>query len=143
MKKEIPGAQESYLKAILAEDCVADAYCNLGILEARSGNIYKAFDYFTKCLAIEPRHLEAHYNLANFYFEQKDYRLAKLHYEISAGINPEFSNIYFNLALLYAMNEEIDDSINALFKYKSLVPPDEGFKADQLLAGLLNKKVTV
>lgn len=130
------GAQEAYLKAIIAGDCIADANCNLGILESQSGNTVKAFDYFTECLKYEPRHLEAHFNLANLYFEQNDLRLAKLHYEIAAQIEPEFANIYFNLALVYAINEEFEDSISALFKYKSLAPPEEGCKADNLLASL-------
>jgi tetratricopeptide (TPR) repeat protein len=130
------GAQEAYLKAIIAEDCVADANCNLGVLESRMGNTIKAFDYFTECLKYEPRHLEAHFNLANLYFEQNDYRLAKLHYEIAAEIEPEFPDIYFNLALVYAMNENKEDSFNALIKYKSLAPPEEGRKADFLLNSL-------
>ncbi len=130
------GAQEAYLKAIFAEDCIADANCNLGILETQTGNVVKAFDYFTECLKFEPRHLEAHYNLANLYFEQNDYRLAKLHYEIAAEIEPEFPNIYFNLALVYAMNEEYEDSFNALIKYKTIAPPEEGAKADSLLKSL-------
>jgi len=131
-----PGAQEGYLKAILENDSVADAYCNLGILESKNRNTSKAFDYFTKCLQLEPRHLEAHYNLANLYFEVNDYRLSKLHYEIAAEIEPDFSNIYFNLALVYALNEEYKDAVNALFKYKELVPEEEGKKADNLLTGL-------
>ncbi len=131
-----PGAQEAYLKAILAGDCPADANCNLGILETQSGNTIKAFDYFTECLKYEPRHLEAHYNLANLYFEQNDIRLAKLHYEIAAEIEPEFANIYYNLGLAYALNEEYEDAFNALVKYKSLTPPEEGCKADPLLVSL-------
>lgn len=131
-----PGSQEAYLKAIIAEDCVADANCNLGILETQSGNTLKAFDYFTKCLKYEPRHLEAHYNLANLYFEQNDFRLARLHYEIAAEIEPDFPNIYYNLGLVYAMNEEYQDAFNALIKYKSLTPPEESYKADQLLLSL-------
>lgn len=131
-----PGSQEAYLKAIIAEDCVADANCNLGILETQSGNTLKAFDYFTKCLKYEPRHLEAHYNLANLYFEQNDFRLARLHYEIAAEIEPDFPNIYYNLGLVYAMNEEYQDAFNALIKYKSLTPPGESYKADQLLLSL-------
>jgi tetratricopeptide (TPR) repeat protein len=130
------GAQEAYLKAILENDCVADAYCNLGILESQSGNKVRAFDCFTKCLKLEPRHLEAHYNLANLYFEECDYKLARLHYEISAEIEPEFPNIYFNLGLVYALNDEYKDAINSLFKYKSLVSSTEGKKVDNLLKSL-------
>lgn len=129
-------AQEAYINAVIAEDCAAEAYCNLGIFESKSGNIIKAFDFFTKCLKYEPRHVKAHYNLGNLYFEQSDFQLAKLHYEIAAEIEPELPNIYYNLALVYAMNKEDEDAFNALMKYKSLVPPEEGSKADNLLSGL-------
>lgn len=135
-EKGDPGAQEAYLKAIIAEDCIADANCNLGILESQTGNTLKAFDYFTKCLNHEPRHLEAHYNLGNLYFEHNDYRLARLHYEIAAEIEPEFPNIYYNLALVYALNDEFEDAFNALIKYKSLASPEEGKRADILLTSL-------
>jgi tetratricopeptide (TPR) repeat protein len=131
-----PDAQEAYLKAILAEDYTADAYCNLGILESQHGNTAKAFDCFSMTLKLEERHLEAHYNLANLYFEACDYRLAKLHYELAAEIDPDFPNTYFNLGLVYALNDEYEDAINALFKYKQLVPEEEGKKADNLLNSL-------
>jgi tetratricopeptide (TPR) repeat protein len=137
-----PGAQEAYLKAILANDCTADAYCNLGILESQSGNTARAFDCFSQCLKLDERHLEAHYNLANLYFEAADYKLAKLHYELAAEIEPDFPNTYFNLGLVYALNDNYEDAMNALFKYKQLVPKEEGKKADNLLNSLrrsLNK----
>ena len=40
-------AAELYEKAIEEGDCVADAYCNLGIIESQRGNMAKAFDCFT------------------------------------------------------------------------------------------------
>ena len=131
-----PNAQEAYLKAILANDFTADAYCNLGILESQTGNTSKAFDCFSLCLKLDERHLEAHYNLANLYFEAGDYKLAKLHYELAAEIDPDFPNTYFNLGLVYALNDNYEDSVNALFKYKQLVPAEEGKKADNLLNSL-------
>src|SRR5688572_33364815 len=36
-------AAEFYSKAIENQDCVADAYCNLGIIESQKGNRAKAF----------------------------------------------------------------------------------------------------
>jgi tetratricopeptide (TPR) repeat protein len=131
-----PNAQEAYLKAILANDCTADAYCNLGILESQTGNTAKAFDCFSQCLKLDERHLEAHYNLANLYFEASDYKLAKLHYELAAEIEPDFPNTYFNLGLVYALDDNYEDAVNALFKYKQLVPVEEGKKADNLLKSL-------
>src|SRR5258708_34860949 len=43
-------AAELYLKAIEEQDCVADAYCNLGIIESKQGNSSKAFECFTTSL---------------------------------------------------------------------------------------------
>lgn len=131
-----PNAQEAYLKAILENDCTTDAYCNLGILESNTGNTVKAFDCFTTCLKLDERHLEAHYNLANLYFDEGDFRLAKIHYEIAAEIDPEFPNIYFNLGLVYAFKDEYEDAISAFYRYKDLVPKEEGKKVDDLLSSL-------
>ena len=83
-------AAELYLKAIENQDCVGDAYCNLGILESQGGNTTRAFDCFTTALKHDPRHSEAHYNLGNLYFELNDFRLAQIHYEMAASKDKDF-----------------------------------------------------
>ena len=60
-------ARAFYQKAVEAGDCVADACCNMGILESKEHNYSQAIDCFTRCLKYDPRHFEAHYNLANLY----------------------------------------------------------------------------
>jgi len=129
-------AIDAYLKAIAEQDCVADAYCNLGIIESKQGRISKAFDCFTTCLKFEPRHFEAHFNLGNLYFEVNDFRLAQIHYEIAAEVDPAFPNVYFNLALVLSINNEIVAAINALARYQQLAPPNEAGNADDLLENL-------
>ena len=57
-------AAELYARAIENHDCVADAFCNLGILESKKGSTAKAFDCFTTSLKHDPRHSEAHYPTA-------------------------------------------------------------------------------
>src|SRR5437867_11159474 len=47
-------AAELYVKAIEQQDCVADAYCNLGIIESQKGNTARAFDCFTTSLEHNP-----------------------------------------------------------------------------------------
>lgn len=83
----------------------ADAYCNLGIMETRAGRTARAFDCFTKSLAHDPRHFEAHYNLGNLYFEEDTLRLARLHYELAAEIDPNSPNLHFNLGLVLTLLE--------------------------------------
>src|SRR5437762_9247349 len=83
-------AAELYRKAIEEQDCVADAYCNLGIIESKQGQLPRAFGCFSNSLKFNPRHSEAHYNLANLYFDVNDVRLAQAHYEMAAEVDPSF-----------------------------------------------------
>ena len=129
-------AAELYGKAIDQQDCVADALCNLGIIESQRGNTIKAFDCFTTCLKHDPRHSEAHYNLANLYFDQDDFRLAQLHFEMATETEPEFANAFFNLALVLVINNEPEHALSALNKYQELVSEDEGRIARELVEGL-------
>ncbi|HAM52593.1 MAG TPA: hypothetical protein DCP92_18545 [Nitrospiraceae bacterium] len=129
-------AEEAYRKAISEGDLVADAYCNLGIIESKAGRTAKAFDCFTKSLERDPRHFESHYNLGNLYFETDNLCLARLHYELAAEINPTFPNLYFNLGLVLALLEEKKAAIDAFVKYQLLAPHEEGGKAEDLINGL-------
>ena len=131
-----PKAAELYAKAISEQDCVADAYCNLGIIESQKGNTAKAFDCFTTSLKHNPRHSEAHYNLGNLYFDANDFRLSQIHYEMAAEVDPSFPNVYFNLALVQAINNDLAAALRALSKYRELVSENEGRLADELLHNL-------
>lgn len=125
-------AVEMYERAISRGDDVADAYCNLGIIKSREGDTVAAFDCFTKSLENDERHLESHYNLANLYFKQGDLNLAKLHYEIARGIHDSFPSVYFNLGLVYAIQEDYGAAVDALRRYKDLAP-EEGSQVNELL----------
>jgi tetratricopeptide (TPR) repeat protein len=129
-------ARNLYLRAIAEKDAVPDAYCNLGIIESEARNYSKAIDCFTRCLKEDPRHFEAHYNLANQYAEIGNLPLAKVHYQMSIEIEPDFPNSYFNLGLTLAMNKEIDEAIQSLLSYRNLVAPDERGQAEELISML-------
>src|SRR6266850_250545 len=118
-------AVEFYAEAITEGDNVAEAYCNLGIIELDGGNSIGALDNFTQSLKHDPRHVEAHYNLA------------RLHYEAAAQIEPNFSLVYYNLALVYHRLTNVAAATQALHKYKELEPGDEEIElVDQLLKAL-------
>lgn len=135
-------ADEFYRMAIEKNDCVADAYCNLGIIESQKGSITRAFDCFTTSLKHDPRHSEAHYNLGNLYFDVNDCRLAQIHYEMAAQMDPSFANVYFNLALVQAINKDLGAAVSALSKYQALVSEDEARVADELLHQLKRSLAT-
>jgi tetratricopeptide (TPR) repeat protein len=132
-----PKAGESYLEAIGDGDNVAEAYCNLGIINLDQGQLGKALDNFTLSLKHEPRHVEAHYNLGNLYYDAGELALARLHYEAAAQIEAGFSLVYFNLALVYHKLGNLSDALAALEKYKQLEPDDTEIEAiNQLLKAM-------
>ncbi|MFM7857892.1 MAG: tetratricopeptide repeat protein [Flammeovirgaceae bacterium] len=129
-------AKELYLKAIEVTDSVADAYCNLGILESEDKNYSKAINYFTLSLKYEPRHYESHYNLANVYAELGNLLLAKIHYQTSIEIEPTFPNSYFNLGLTLAINKEYALAINTLKVFQKLADAEDCSQAQELISNL-------
>ncbi|MBI4766137.1 MAG: tetratricopeptide repeat protein [Deltaproteobacteria bacterium] len=135
-EREDRRAADSYRRAISEDDCMADAYCNLGIIESKAGRMAKAFDCFTKSLEQDPRHFESHYNLGNLYFEEDNLRLARMHYELAAEINPASPNLYFNLGLVLALLDEKKAAVNAFLNYQRLAPREERKNADDLITGL-------
>ncbi len=129
-------ARALYTKAIEGDDCQADAYCNLGILDFLDHQYAKAIDNFTRCLEIDPRHFEAHYNLANLYAEAGDYSLAKLHYNVAIELQPTFTNSYFNLGLVLALEKDYPQAIAALTQYRELTGDEDHRQVDSLIAAL-------
>jgi len=127
-------AAEHYREAINEGDNVAEAYCNLGIINLERGQLSQALDNFTFSLKNDPRHVEAHYNLANLYYDAGDLQLAKLHYEAAAQIEPGFSLVYFNLSLVYHKLGDLNAASATLEKYRQLEPEDEDLDVlDQIL----------
>jgi len=130
---ETKKARQYYQKAIEEDDCAADAYCNLGIIESQENNYPKAIDCFTLCLKLNPRHYEAHYNLANLYAEVGNLSLAKMHYAIAIELEPGFPNSYFNLGITHAVVKEYKEAVQYLKKYRALAPADELQQTDDLI----------
>jgi tetratricopeptide (TPR) repeat protein len=124
-----PKATEYYLEAVSEGDNVAEAYCNLAIINLEHGNATKALDQLTLSLKHEPRHVEAHYNLANLYYDHGNYHLARLHYEAATQIEPGFSLVYFNLALVYHRLNDWPAAWTALQRYQELEPLDKDIDA--------------
>jgi tetratricopeptide (TPR) repeat protein len=137
-------ATDFYHQAIAEGDNIAEAYCNLGIIELDSGNTIGALENFTQSLKSDPRHVEAHYNLANLYYDAGDFPLARLHYEAATQIEPNFSLVYYNLALVYHRLNNVPAAKQALNRYRDLEPGDEEIElVDQLLKAMETGRPTL
>jgi len=133
-----PRAVEMYAQSIREEECIADAFCNLGILDYEAKNIPGAFNNFTGALRHDPRHFEAHFNLAHLYFEEGDVRLARLHYELSAVIEPGSASVHFNLGMVNAIEGKIPEAVSLLNKAKEFATEEELAQIEEILLGLQN-----
>lgn len=131
-------AKKAYYKAISEQDSIADAFCNLGILECQEHQYAKAIDSFTQSLKHDPRHYEAHYNLANLYAEIGNLNLAKIHYETAITLEPTFPNSYFNLGLTLAMDRDFRSAVQVLDRYKQYASEDNYAETDELIQKLMN-----
>ncbi|MCB0599593.1 MAG: tetratricopeptide repeat protein [Saprospiraceae bacterium] len=130
-----PRAEARYLDAIAANSSSADAICNMGIIYAGKGETAKAIGAFTKALSLQPRHLEAHYNLANVYFDASNYDLAIVHYEVALEIDPDFGDAWFNLTIAFLATKMHKKAMDAYLQYRRLVPADQ----EDLLSGYLKQ----
>ncbi len=135
-EKDSAKAQDLYLKAIESGDNVSDSFCNLGILKFQQDQKPEAIDCFTKALKHEPRHFEAHYNLANLYLEVENLALAKVHYEVAAQLDPSYPDVYYNLGVVYGLDNDFDNAQKALEKYIEIAPEEEVLEAKELLLSM-------
>ncbi len=131
-----PEAEKFYLLAIKNKESEVDAYCNLGILKSQQNDLAKSIDYLTKCLELEPRHFEAHYNLANVYSDMGNYKLSKTHYEVSINIDPDFPNSYYNLGLVLISMKAYKEAIEAIDQYIQCSPDGDLKVANELIKTL-------
>lgn len=135
-EKGDPRAVEMYHLAIDKKQSVADAYCNLGIIMSKQENLTKAIDYLTQCLRENPRHFEAHYNLANVYSDKGSFELAKMHYEVAIELEPDFPNSHYNLGLVHISMRQYREAINCIDRYINLSPEYDHDTAHDLLKTL-------
>ena len=96
----------------------------------------QAFNYLTKCLKENPRHYEAHYNLANVYSEKGSHVMAIIHFEVAIEIEPGFPNSYYNLGLVFISLRKYQEAIPYIEKYVELSPESDHKASNKLLRTL-------
>lgn len=129
-------AERLYQLAIQNGDAKEDALCNLGILKSEKDEKGKAIDYLTQALQVNPRHFEAHYNLANVYSDLGNLKLAQSHYEVAIEIEPDYPNSYYNLGLVLISLKKYSKAIEVINKYIDLSPETEHGIANELVKTL-------
>jgi len=93
-----------------------NAWNNLGILAARTGNTDLAIQYFQRALQIDPEHSIALQNLGSAYRQKKDWPQAKRALEHSLALNPDDPEANYSLGMVYAQQNDIERAYDYLQK---------------------------
>jgi len=121
--------ENSFLKRVQKNPDDAEAQFNLALTYQESGDQEKSLEAFQKTPAINPRHLQAHFHLAVFYFNTRKYSLAIEEYqkigknrealdllEKAVKIIPTHPQVLYDLGALYFSLDNYDESVKRLEK---------------------------
>ena len=124
-KGNLQEAKAYYERAIQEEDHAPEAYCNIGVIESRTGRSTHALTSFARALAIRPLYVEARHNMALEYLEQEEYLLAGLHVEIALQLDPEASDLLFCQALVCIGKDNFTGALEGLRKFQEIAPNEK------------------
>jgi len=83
---------------------------NKGVILSKQGNTEKAIALFKEAIKIEPRYVDAHYNLAVSYYALKQMEDARKEYEKVLEFRPQDIDALNNLGVIMALDGELEQA---------------------------------
>ncbi len=104
--------------------------------------IDKAIENLKRVIENSPANFVAHYQLANLYFEKKNYTKAIHHYRKCVELREDYWEGYWGLANAFYKNKQISDAVRILNHLIKNAPPasEIAIKAQALLDKLVKSK---
>ncbi len=140
--RNYPEAKKALIKTLELDSSQYNAYYYLGIVESRLGNNDAAEINYLSALKINPENEKIRIALAKFYVKSESFAKAESQYlELIKYMDPN-ANVWFNMAKVSAMNQNVSLALEQL--EKSLV---KGFKdlqkieSDPMLVSLRSEAV--
>jgi len=82
----------------------------------REGHLQKAKELYKKVIKLDPQNIEALNNLGVVYMDSKVYKWATIRLKDALRIKPDYADAHYNLACLYARQNDTAQSIRYLKK---------------------------
>jgi len=141
-KKDWPGAEAAYLKALEVRPGYGEAISALARVYTESGQAAKATELLTKAAADNPKDAKVQFNLGVFYLNSGKAEEAAAAFQKSAEADPANAEVYYYLGTLAVGQNKIPDAIANLEKYLSMNPTNaqNTATAQGLLAALKPQK---
>jgi Flp pilus assembly protein TadD/peroxiredoxin len=90
-------------------DTLANAWNNLGLLDARAGRTEQAIGFFQQALQLSPDHVVALENLGSAYRQLKQWDDARKAFEQALAVSPSDPEANFGLGMVYAQTAASND----------------------------------
>ena len=99
-------------EALVKLEDIALIYNTKGKVVEAMGNRKLAEEYYQKAIVINPNFSQAYFNLANLYFQQKQWDLATVNYQNAIKFNPDFHWYYQKLGTALMQLKKWNEAVN-------------------------------
>ncbi|MBW4468876.1 MAG: tetratricopeptide repeat protein [Stenomitos rutilans HA7619-LM2] len=83
----------------------------LGAIAQQTGRLESAIAHYERAITLDPRHAEAHGNLAVAFQERGEWENAATHFQRSLALNPNHAPTHFNAGNLALTQKRLDEAI--------------------------------
>lgn len=131
---DLKKAVEEFKIAIQLKPGYADAYHNLANTYQQMGETDKAIKNYQIALSFNPNLWQSHQNLGTIYFIiQEEFELAKQEFEKAIKINPQNSNLFNSLGIIYLKLGGKEKAKETFSKALQIDPQNERARQELLL----------
>ena len=110
------------LRAIAADEGVADLFARGIALEEEPSTQTEAIEVYQKVLELEPQHAAAHINLGTIFYNRQDFAQAEHHYRAAIEADPRYALAYFDLGNVLDETGRVPEAIKAYSTALMLAP---------------------
>lgn len=138
-ERSLEEAEKVYQIALRMEPYNPSVFFSLGNLYSETRRFELAIDAFERGILLAPADLDLRNNLGNVFLRQKLFADAEQQFQAIVARRPDYAAAYYNLACVYALNQQTDMALRYL---RQAIELDDALKqsarTDEDLAHLQN-----